>query len=190
MVEIHINESIEVHSKILHDINILELIELVSKICTDVYKNKRKILLAGNGGSAADAQHLAAEFVSKFNLDRPGLPSIALTTNTSILTSISNDYGFDRIFARQIEAYGEKGDLFFAISTSGNSENLIEALRIARIKGLICVGLSGDTGGKMEAYCDYCIKVPSKVTPRIQEAHILIGHIICSIVEENLFGIK
>jgi D-sedoheptulose 7-phosphate isomerase len=190
MVEVHIKESIEVHNKILHDRNILKQIELVSTICTEVYKNQKKILLAGNGGSAADAQHIAAEFVSKFNLNRPGLPSIALTTNTSILTSIGNDYGFERIFARQIEAYGEKGDLFFAISTSGNSVNIVEALKIAKVRGLICIGLSGENGGEMETFCDYCLKVPSILTPRIQEAHILIGHIICSIVEENLFGNK
>lgn len=188
MISKQIKESIEVKTRLLEDKSILELINSVAQKCTEVYNTGKKTLLAGNGGSAADAQHIAGEFVSRFYFDRPGLPSIALTTDTSILTAIGNDYGFERLFARQVEAHGIEGDMFFAISTSGNSKNLIEALKAAKKKKLITVGLTGQTGGEMAALCDYCIKVPSTETPRIQESHILIGHIICAIVEENLFG--
>lgn len=160
----------------------------VSNVMIDAYNRGNKTLIAGNGGSAADAQHLAGEFVSRFYFDRPGLSSIALTTDTSILTAIGNDYGYDQLFARQIQANGIKGDVFLGISTSGNSKNILEALRICKEKEIITVGMTGKTGGAMEALCDYCIKVPSSETPRIQEAHIMIGHIICSVVEESLFG--
>jgi len=188
MISKQIKESIEVKTRLLEDKSMLELINAVAQRCTEVYNSDKKTLLAGNGGSAADAQHIAGEFVSRFYFDRPGLPSIALTTDTSILTAIGNDYGFERLFSRQIEAHGNEGDMFIAISTSGNSKNLIEALKAAKKKKLITVGLTGQTGGEMVAFCDYCIKVPSTETPRIQESHILIGHIICAIVEENLFG--
>jgi D-sedoheptulose 7-phosphate isomerase len=188
MIATQIKESIAVKTSLLHDYPLIDLIGKVAQKCSEVYSNKGKTLLAGNGGSAADAQHIAGEFVSRFNFDRPGIPSIALTTDTSILTAIGNDYGYDQLFARQIEAHGQKRDMFIAISTSGNSKNLIEALKVARKKDLITVGLTGQSGGIMASLCDYCIKVPSVETPRIQEAHILIGHIICSIVENNLFG--
>lgn len=145
-------------------------------------------MIAGNGGSAADAQHLAGEFVSRFYFERPGLPSLALTTDTSILTAIGNDYGYERLFARQIEANGKEGDVFIGISTSGNSDNIIEALKTCREKDITTIGMTGEIGGRMTELCDYCIKVPSQETPRIQESHILIGHIICSIAEESLFG--
>jgi len=146
-----------------------------------------KVMLAGNGGSAADSQHIAAEFVSRFYFDRDGLPAIALTTDTSVLTAIGNDYGFDRIFARQINALGNEGDVFLALSTSGTSVNIIEALKECRKKGVKTIGLTGRSGGKMNDLCDIIIKVPSEETPGIQEMHILIGHIICSIAEEALF---
>jgi len=188
MIIKQIQESIEVKTRLLQDKSMLELINIVAQKCTEVYNSDKKTLLAGNGGSAADAQHIAGEFVSRFYFDRPGLSSIALTTDTSILTAIGNDYGFERLFSRQIEAHGSEGDMFIAISTSGNSKNLIEALKAAKKKKLITVGLTGQTGGEMAELCDYCIKVPSTETPRIQESHILIGHIICAIVEENLFG--
>ncbi len=147
-----------------------------------------KLMLAGNGGSAADAQHLAAEFVNKFNFDRPGLPALALTTDTSILTSVGNDSSFLQVFARQISALGNKGDVFIAISTSGKSPNLVEALKAAKLKEVITIGMTGASGGLMKDLCDICIRVPSDETPRVQEAQILLGHIICSIVEEELFG--
>jgi D-sedoheptulose 7-phosphate isomerase len=150
-------------------------------------KNHGKVMIAGNGGSAADSQHIAAEFVNRFYFDRPGLPAIALTTDTSILTAIGNDYGFDRVFARQINALGQKGDVFLALSTSGNSVNIIEALKECRSKGVKSIGFTGSSGGKMKDLCDLLIKVPSDETPRIQEMHILIAHIICAITEKELF---
>jgi D-sedoheptulose 7-phosphate isomerase len=181
-------ESIEVKTRLMEDQGLITLINNVAQKCTEVYKHGGKTLLAGNGGSAADAQHIAGELVSKFYFDRPGIPSISLTTDTSVITAIGNDYGFDKLFSRQIEANGIKGDMFISISTSGNSKNIVEALKAAKKKELITVGLTGHSGGEMNELCDYCIKVPSSSVPRIQEAHILIGHIICAIVEENLFG--
>ena len=146
--------------------------------------------MAGNGGSAADAQHLAGELVSRFYFDRPGLSAIALTTDTSILTAIGNDYGFDRIFSRQIESIGENGDVLVAISTSGNSPNILNALKICKQKGITTLGLTGGTGGAMKEFCDHIVIVPSNETPVIQESHILIGHMLCGIIEEEIFGEK
>jgi D-sedoheptulose 7-phosphate isomerase len=183
-----IKTSYEIKQKIYGDKELINLITKVGKVLIDVYKNGNKLLIAGNGGSAADAQHIAGELVSKFYFDRPALPAIALTTDTSIITAIGNDYGYEKLFARQIEANGNKGDAFLGISTSGNSKNIIEGLKKAKEKGLITIGLTGKSGGKMKDLCDYCICVPSSETPRIQEAHILIGHILCSIIEEEIFG--
>lgn len=178
----------ETMQAISNDKETLSLIQAVSAIIAAAYKAGNKTMLAGNGGSAADAQHLAGEFVSRFYFDRPGLSSIALTTDTSILTAIGNDYGYEKLFARQIQANGNKGDVFIGISTSGNSRNIVEALKMCREKGIATIGMTGAAGGEMCDLCDHCIKVPSRVTPRIQESHILVGHIICSIVEESLFG--
>jgi len=183
-----IEDSYQVKQKILADNSLMQLINDVALKAIETYKNGHKTLIAGNGGSAADAQHIAGEFVSRFYFDRPGLASQALTTDTSILTAVANDYGFEKLFARQIQANGECGDMFIAISTSGNSANILEALKECKGKGIISVGLTGESGGKMSDICDYCIRVPSSSTPRIQESHILIGHIICSVVEEALFG--
>ncbi|ARQ98446.1 Phosphoheptose isomerase [Campylobacter devanensis] len=187
-IKSHFEDSIQVKNQILQDKALIELIQKVALITTNAYKNGFKTMLAGNGGSAADAQHIAGEFVSRFYFDRPGIPSIALTTDTSILTAIGNDYGYDRLFARQVQAQGVKGDIFIGISTSGNSTNIIEALKVCKEKEIISIGLTGQSGGKMADLCDYCIKVPSNCTPRIQESHIVIGHIICAIVEEEIFG--
>lgn len=184
----HFQESILVKEQILKDENLITLIKNASLEIIKAYKNNNKTLLAGNGGSAADAQHIAGEFVSRFYFDRPGIASIALTTDTSILTAIGNDYGYENLFARQVQAQGVKGDIFIGISTSGNSKNILKALELCKQKEIISIGLSGASGGAMNELCDYCIKVPSTCTPRIQEAHILIGHIICAIVEEELFG--
>lgn len=183
-----IADSIRTKELILSDEKLISAIENAATIVSQAYEKGNKTLLAGNGGSAADAQHIACEFVSKFYFDRPGIPSIALTTNTSIITAVSNDYGYNEVFARQIEAHGVKGDVFIAISTSGNAENIIEALKICKENEIFTIGLTGETGGKMAEFCDICIKVPSIETPRIQESHILIGHIICCIVEDDLFG--
>ena len=187
-VKSHFEDSIQVKNQILQDKALIELIQKVALITPNAYKTAFKTMLAGNGGSAADAQHIAGEFVSRFYFDRPGIPSIALTTDTSILTAIGNDYGYDRLFARQVQAQGVKGDIFIGISTSGNSTNIIEALKVCKEKEIISIGLTGQSGGKMADLCDYCIKVPSNCTPRIQESHIVIGHIICAIVEEEIFG--
>ncbi|ECP9189855.1 D-sedoheptulose 7-phosphate isomerase [Campylobacter coli] len=184
----HFTDSISVKEQILKDENLITLIKNASLEVIKAYKNGNKTLLAGNGGSAADAQHIAGEFVSRFYFDRPGIASIALSTDTSILTAISNDYGYENLFARQVQAQGVKGDVFIGISTSGNSKNILKALELCKQKEIISIGLSGASGGAMNELCDYCIKVPSTCTPRIQEAHILIGHIICAIVEEELFG--
>ncbi|EAK8553634.1 D-sedoheptulose 7-phosphate isomerase [Campylobacter jejuni] len=184
----HFTDSILVKEQILKDENLITLIKNASLEVIKAYKNGNKTLLAGNGGSAADAQHIAGEFVSRFYFDRPGIASIALSTDTSILTAISNDYGYENLFARQVQAQGVKGDVFIGISTSGNSKNILKALELCKQKEIISIGLSGANGGAMNELCDYCIKAPSTCTPRIQETHILIGHIICAIVEEELFG--
>ncbi|ECP6097715.1 D-sedoheptulose 7-phosphate isomerase [Campylobacter jejuni] len=184
----HFQESILVKEQILKDEKLIILIKNASLEVIKAYKNGNKTLLAGNGGSAADAQHIAGEFVSRFYFDRPGIASVAFTTDTSILTAIGNDYGYENLFARQVQAQGVKGDVFIGISTSGNSKNILKALELCKQKEIISIGLSGASGGAMNELCDYCIKVPSTCTPRIQEAHILIGHIICAIVEEELFG--
>lgn len=152
------------------------------------FKRGKKVLLFGNGGSAADAQHIAAEFVGRFYLDRPALPALALTVNTSSLTAIGNDYTYDQIFSRQIEAFGQAGDIAIGISTSGNSLNVLEALRVAKRKDMVAVALTGEGGGQLKAEADYCICVPSTDTPRIQEAHILVGHILSELVEQTIFG--
>ncbi|KOP71881.1 phosphoheptose isomerase [Bacillus sp. FJAT-21945] len=183
-----IMNSIQVKQNIINDKKLMELIEQVSLQAIEVYKKGNKIILGGNGGSAADAQHIAGELVSRFYFDRPGLSALALTTDTSILTAIGNDYGYERLFSRQIQANGNQGDMFIGISTSGNSPNILKALEECKAQNIITVGLTGGQGGLMEELCDYCIKVPSNETPRVQESHILIGHIICSIVEEAIFG--
>lgn len=183
-----IKKSYEIKKAILEDEQILATILQVGKLLIDIYKKGNKLLIAGNGGSAADAQHIAGELVSKFYFDRPALPAIALTTDTSIITAIGNDYGYEKLFSRQIEANGVQGDAFLGISTSGNSQNIIEGLQVAKKKGLMTIGLTGEGGGKMKDLCDYCIYVPSSETPRIQEAHILIGHILCSMIEKAMFG--
>ncbi|MBA4322668.1 MAG: phosphoheptose isomerase [Odoribacter sp.] len=183
-----IEESVRVKNLLLKDEKILREIEQASDLCISALKSGLKIILAGNGGSAADAQHIAGELVNRFGFDRPGLSAISLTTDTSIITSISNDYGFEKLFSRQIQALGKKGDVLIAISTSGNSPNIIEAIKEAKKTGIITIGLTGKSGGRMLQFCDLCLKVPSDGTARIQEAHILIGHIICSLIEKELFN--
>ncbi len=183
-----IGDSISVKQKILEDEGLLNSIHDIADECIAAYRQGNRVLLAGNGGSAADAQHIAAEFVGRYAFDRTGLPAIAFTTDTSMLTAIANDYGFDQIFRRQLEANGSKDDVFIGISTSGNSANVVAALQRARELDIITVGLTGQGGGEMQSLCDYCLQVPSTSTPRIQESHIMLGHIICDLVEETLFG--
>jgi D-sedoheptulose 7-phosphate isomerase len=159
----------------------------VAAACIAALRKGNKLLFAGNGGSAADAQHLAGELISRFHYDRPGLPAFSLSTDTSVLTAIGNDYGYEHLFARQIEAVGNAGDVFIGISTSGRSPNILKALYTARAKGLLTVGLTGRSGGQMPDQCDHCLRVPSDSTPRIQEGHIAIGHTICLLIEQQLF---
>lgn len=174
-------------SAMLADGNLLSTLEAAAGACIDCAQRGGKILLAGNGGSAADAQHIAGELVSRFAFDRPGLPAIALTTDTSILTAIGNDYGYENLFARQVQAHGNKGDVFVAYSTSGRSPNILLALREARARGLGCVGLTGNRGGPMRELCDYLLEVPSDNTPKIQEGHLVLGHILCGLIEKSIF---
>jgi D-sedoheptulose 7-phosphate isomerase len=166
---------------------LLATLEALAVVCIDCLRNDRKILLAGNGGSAADAQHVAGEFVSRFAFDRPGLPAIALTTDTSILTAIGNDYGFEELFARQVQTLGVKGDVFIGYSTSGRSPNILKAFQEARAKGIITVGFTGTRGGPLRELCDHLLEVPSKETPKIQEGHAVLGHILCGLVERSVF---
>lgn len=166
---------------------LLEMIEKVANTCVECLRNGGKILLAGNGGSAADAQHIAGEFVSRFAFDRPGLPAIALTVDTSILTAIGNDYGYEKLFSRQIQALGRPGDVFIAYSTSGKSPNILAALKEARGQKITTVGLTGNAKGQMSDLCDYLLKTPSLDTPKIQEGHLVIGHILCGLVEKRIF---
>lgn len=179
--------SLTVKQRILDDSAFMQHVVDMGHLLIDCYEAGGKLLVAGNGGSAADAQHIAAEFVSRFNFDRPGLPALALTTDTSILTAVGNDYGYDQLFRRQIEANGVGGDVFLGISTSGNSPNILQGLEAARRKGILTFGLTGRSGGKMRELCDHCLCVPSDETPRIQEAHILVGHTLCAMVELALF---
>ena len=180
-----IQDSITVKERILEDKEFITNINKIADLCVSCMKNQNKILLAGNGGSAADAQHFAAELVNRFYVDRQALPAIALTTDTSVITSIGNDYGYDQIFARQIEAIGKASDIYIAISTSGNSPNILTSLQKALDKDLITIGLTGQNGGKMEDLCHYCLKAPSTDTPTIQEARLLIEHIICGVIESR-----
>ena len=169
------------------DAGLLDGVARVASVCIEALRRGNKILFAGNGGSAADAQHLAGELVSRFNYDRPGLAAFALTTDTSVLTAIGNDYGYEHLFARQVEAVGSPGDVLFALSTSGRSPNIVKALQAARAKGLVTVGLTGSGGGRMPELCDHCLRVPSDATPRIQEGHITIGHTVCWLIERQIF---
>ena len=183
-----IKESVDLKQKLLESTEVLSGIEKAAQAIITAFRDKKKLLLAGNGGSAADAQHIAAEFVNRFGFDRPALPSVALSTDTSVLTSIGNNSGFEKIFARQVEALGNEGDVFIGISTSGTSENIIRALNVCRKEKIVTIVFTGIFGGPMKDLCDICIKVPSDKTPRIQEVHNLIGHIICNLVEEELFN--
>lgn len=182
-----LQKTTEMLNSILNNNDLLNQIEQATESIVHSLKNGGKVLLAGNGGSAADAQHLAGEFVSRFYYDRPGLPAFALTVDSSVMTAIGNDYGYDYLFARQIEAAGNKGDVFIGLSTSGNSPNIISAFEAAKKKGLITIGLAGESGGKMKELCDICLCMPSKITPKIQEGHGCVGHIICALVEKIIF---
>jgi len=178
-------ESMQLKEAFLNE-NLLKIVEVVEAI-TAALKRGNKILLFGNGGSAADAQHLAAEFVNRFVIERPPLAAIALSTDTSVITSVANDYDFTEIFSKQVKALGQENDIAWGISTSGQSPNVLKALETAKKMGLITVGLTGRDGGAMGPMVDYWLNVPSNSTPRIQEVHITVGHVICEMVDYNLF---
>lgn len=182
-----IKESINVKATIITQPEIVQEISKVSACLVELFKNKNKLLLCGNGGSAADAQHIAAELSGRFYIDRQPLDAEALHVNTSYLTAVANDYSYDVIYSRLVEAKAKEGDALIAISTSGNSKNIVAAVKKARELGVITIGFTGENGGELKALCDYCIQVPSNDTPRIQECHILFGHILCEIIEGELF---
>jgi D-sedoheptulose 7-phosphate isomerase len=180
-----LNESIRIKEKIK---DLTPQIIRISEEIINAYKNKKKVVLFGNGGSAADAQHIAAEFVGKFYIDRESLPSLAFHTNTSVVTATANDFGYDLIFERQVASFVGEGDVVIGISTSGNSPNVLKGIEKAKQKGAVTVGFTGQKENKLEKMVDYCLKIPSTDTPRIQEGHITVGHIICYLVEKELFG--
>lgn len=180
-------EAQRVMAEMLADARLNASLETAAKACIVCLQGGGKILLAGNGGSAADAQHIAGEFVSRFAFDRPGLPAMALTVDTSILTAIGNDYGYEKLFARQVQAHGNKGDVFIGYSTSGKSPNVLRAFEEARKKGLVCIGLTGNRGGPMLELCAHLLEVPSGDTPKIQEGHLVLGHVLCGLVERAIF---
>jgi D-sedoheptulose 7-phosphate isomerase len=182
-----IKASITVKRALLNSSEVVSGIAKVTEILVEAFEKGNKLVLFGNGGSAADAQHIAAEFVGRFAFDRPPLAALALSVNTSSVTAIGNDYGFDLVFCRQIEALGRPGDVAIGISTSGNSQNVLEAVSMGKSLGLHTVGLTGHDGGKLKPSVDYCLCVPSKETPRIQECHILVGHILSELVEQTIF---
>lgn len=183
-----IEESIELKQRILADNDALEKIQSAVDLCIKALQSGSRVWFCGNGGSAADAQHLASELSGRFNFDRKPLPAEALHVNTSFLTAVANDYGYDQVYARMLTACGRKGDVLFAISTSGNSANVLNAIGVAKLNDISVIGMTGESGGRMANLCDILLNVPSASTPRIQEAHILIGHIICESIEKNLFG--
>ena len=184
-----LNASISVKQQVLENEVLLHTMESVTNEIVACFKNCGKLLFCGNGGSAADAQHLAAEFSGRFYTDREPLDAEALHVNTSYLTAVANDYSYNEVYARIVKAKGRKGDILIGLSTSGNSTNIIEAFKVAKERGLTIVGFTGETGGKMKDFCDYLINIPSTDTPRIQECHITVGHIICQLVEEKFFDL-
>ena len=182
-----IHESIQAKEKLLNDPQLLQIVEQVAAVCIEAYRQDRKLLFCGNGGSAADAQHLAAELSGRFYYDRPPLFAEALHVNTSFVTAVANDYDYEAVYARMVRAAGRPGDVLFAISTSGNSPNILKAIEAAKTCGMIVVGMTGESGGLMRERCDYLLNMPSSDTPRVQECHMLVGHTICEIIEGGMF---
>lgn len=183
-----IKDSISVKESILSNVKLLETLQGTIEVIISAYKSNHRIYFCGNGGSAADAQHLAAEFTGRFYTDRLALPAEALHCNTSYLTAVGNDYGFDEVYARMIRGIGNNGDVLIGLSTSGNSTNIVKAFVAAREKGITTVGFTGENGGELKEFSDYLLNIPSKDTPRIQESHILLGHILCQFVEAGVFA--
>lgn len=187
IIEHEIAKAIDIFTKLRYDQQLHIQVECCVVQIRDALKSGNKVLLAGNGGSAADAQHIAGEFVSRFNYDRPGLSALALTVDSSVMTAIGNDYGYERLFQRQVQALGAKGDVFWAYSTSGRSPNILLAMEEAHKRGLIVIGFTGACGWANSNLCDVSIEIPSSETPKIQEGHLLLGHIVCSLVESEMF---
>jgi len=183
-----IQASIDTKQQLLQNEELIKTIEKITDVITNSFKIGRRVYFCGNGGSAADAQHLAAEFSGRFYTDRKALPAEALHCNTSYLTAVANDYGYDVVYSRMIDGIGEEGDVLIGLSTSGNSVNIIKAFQVAKEKKMKTVAFTGITGGQMKSICDYLVNIPSADTPRIQESHIMVGHIICQLVEEKIFG--
>ncbi len=190
LIETEINKTISVMQQILADKDLTQLVITIGNHCAKSVANGGKIMFCGNGGSAADAQHLAAEMVGKLMMPRPAMAGLALTTDTSALTAVGNDFGYEYIFSRQVEGLGRAGDIIVGISTSGRSKNVIEAFKAARAKGITTVGMTGANGGDMAPLSDFLIKIPSQETPKIQEGHIVLGHIFCAVVEAAIHGGK
>ena len=184
----YIRDSIFSLSKMSSDAQFISEVTKIADKCVRILQEGKKLLFAGNGGSAADCQHMAGEYVSRFLFDRDGLPAIALTTDSSVLTAIGNDYGFENLFSRQVEALGASGDLLFCYSTSGNSENILKAIEAAKKMKICVAGMTGFNKGKMDNMCDYLIQIPSSHTPNIQEGHLIAGHAICCAVEQQIFN--
>lgn len=188
IIKEYINSSLETKQKILDDNEILQKVEKISKLIVNALQNDNKILFVGNGGSASDCDHLATEFVSKFYKDRHAFNAISLTSNNALITALSNDFGYDNAFSRQIEAIGKKGDVLIALSTSGNSKNIIQSINVANEMELTTIGLTGQKECKMDNICNILVKIPSQETPIIQECQMTLGHLICKIVEDELLA--
>jgi D-sedoheptulose 7-phosphate isomerase len=185
-IEIQLQESIDTKKALLS--TNLDIIRNIADVLVRTFKNNHRLYLIGNGGSAADAQHIAGELIGRFKANRRPLPAVALTTDTAVITALANDYGYESCFARQIEALANPGDVILAFSTSGNSKGILKAVQVARDRGAIAIGFTGKDGGLLKDNVDICLKIPSDNTPRIQECHITVGHILCSIVEKEFFG--
>ncbi len=188
LIKRNISDSIRIKQKLLQNDDIMVDIIKVADLIVEAFNKGNKLLFCGNGGSAADAQHLAAEFSGKYYLNRPPLHAEALHTDTSFMTAVSNDFSFDEVYARLIKGIGKQGDILIGMSTSGNSKNVIKALEEAKKKNIITIGFTGKANGNMKSYCDYLINIPSDDTPRIQECHLMLGHAICELVENELFS--
>lgn len=189
VVKNSIIQNISTNQLILNDIKFLETITGIADLCIEAYRNGNKILICGNGGSASDAQHMTGELVGRFKMDRVGLPAIALDSNTVIITALANDYSYEEVFSKQVCAFGQKGDILIGITTSGNSQNIVNAFKIAKRIGIKTIGLTGKNIGKIQDLCDFVLNVPTDNTPHIQEAHIMIIHILCDIIEKQLFSV-
>ncbi len=186
-IDTELDKAIDLMRALRADGALIETLERAAEAGIHALRDGRKVMFCGNGGSAADAQHLAAELVGKLGYDRPGLAAVSLTTDTSILTAIGNDYGYEDVFHRQIEAIGREGDVLVGLSTSGRSRNVVKAFRTARQRRIVTIGMTGSSGGDMPALSDYCLRMPSDETQKIQEAHIVVGHIFCGLIERSLF---